>query len=226
MDKIVVYTCIVGGYDTLLQPLETREGFDYVCFVGHDEDAGREGVWEKRPLPLTTGDRALDSRYPKMHPHELLPGYDCSLWMDGNILVKGPAIYDAAAAAAESGVIYAGVSHPQRDCVYEEAVKCRDMRYIGYVRLARIHLEYLFRGIRRHSGLLENNIIFRRHNAPEIVRLDEMWWEKLLHFCRRDQLSLGLCLKACGVKPSFLLPEGMNSRNCPGLEYRLHGGRL
>lgn len=222
MDKIVIYTCIIGGYDALLQPLEVREGFDYVCFVGYDEDAGREGVWEKRPLPLTTGDKALDSRYPKMHPHELLPGYDCSLWIDGNILLKGPALYDAALAAAEAGTLYAGVSHPQRDCMYEEAVKCRDMRYIGYPKLARIILEYLFCGIKRHSGLLENNIIFRRHNDPAVVRLDEMWWSKVLHFCRRDQLSLMLCLRECGIEPSFLLPRGVNSRNCPGLEYRLH----
>ena len=222
MEKIVVYTCIIGSYDALLQPAVVREGLDFVCFVGHDEAAGRDGVWERRPLPLTTGDRTLDARYPKMHPHELLPEYEFSLWIDGNILMKDATLLDAALSAASAGTLYAGVSHPQRDCLYAEAEKCRDMRHIGYLDLARIHFEYLRKGVKRHSGLLENNIIFRRHNAPEIVGLDEMWWDRVLNFSRRDQLSLMLCLRECGITPSFLLPEGMNSRNCPGLAYLPH----
>ena len=226
MNRNVIYTCIIGGYDPLLQPLAIDGSFDYVCFVEPGFPfKGRQGVWQIRTLPLSTGDARLDSRYPKMHPHILLPEYECSLWIDGNILIRDRTIYDAFIAAEHSCAIYAGVSHPSRDCVYEEARKCRDMRYISYLDLARIWLAYALKGIRRHSGLLENNIIFRRHNDSRVVELDEMWWQKVLHFCRRDQLSLALCLKALDIEPSFLLPEGVNSRNCPGLEYRLHGVR-
>lgn len=224
MNRKVIYTCIIGGYDSLLQPLRVDDSFDYVCFVEPGSVLkGRQGVWQIREFPSPTLDAGLDSRYPKMHPHLLLPEYECSLWIDGNILVKDTTIYEAYDAAEKSGVIYAGVSHPARDCVYAEARKCRDMRYISYADLARIWLTYFLNGIRTHAGLLENNLIFRRHSDPRIIRLDEMWWQKVLHFCRRDQLSLNLCLKATDIKPSFLLPEGVNSRNCPGLEYRLHG---
>lgn len=226
MNRKVIYTCIIGGYDTLMQPLVLDDSFDYVCFVERTSGSmERQGVWQLRPLPVSTSSSQLDSRYPKMHPHLLLPEYDYSLWIDGNILIKDGTIYEAFDVAARSGAIYAGVSHPARDCVYEEARKCRDMRYITYPDLARIWLTYAWHGIPRHAGLLENNIIFREHNNPAIISLDEMWWQRVLHFCRRDQLSLGLCLRKTGIRPAYLLPEGVNSRNCPGLEYRLHGTR-
>ncbi|MCR4859335.1 MAG: DUF616 domain-containing protein, partial [Bacteroidales bacterium] len=69
MDKIAIYTCIVGGYDELQQPRVLEEGFDFICFVGRGEKtAERIGVWEIRELPESLGDPALDSRWPKMHP--------------------------------------------------------------------------------------------------------------------------------------------------------------
>lgn len=221
--KMVIYTCIIGGYDTLLQPFEPAPEFDFVCFVGKGEThPTRDGAWEIRELPLTTGDPALDSRYPKMHPHELLPEYECSVWIDGNIGITDGTLYKAARIKESAGVPYSGVGHPTRDCVYDEARKCRDMRYISYFKLARIWAFYLLRRWPRHSGLMENNLIFRHHNAPEIIALDELWWSRVLHFCRRDQLSLMWCLKKCGIRRDYLLPQGQSTRNHPGFSYNPH----
>ena len=45
LDRIVIYTCIIGGYDELQQPRVTEEGFDFICFVGRGEKtAERIGV--------------------------------------------------------------------------------------------------------------------------------------------------------------------------------------
>ena len=33
-DKIAIYTCIIGAYDDLHQPLVLEDGFDFICFVG------------------------------------------------------------------------------------------------------------------------------------------------------------------------------------------------
>lgn len=223
MDSIAIYTCIIGAYDSLKQPAVTAEGFDFICFVGQGEQhPDRDGVWEIRELPMTLSDRTLDARYPKMNPHELLPDYECSVWIDGNISINDGTVYKAARIKESAGVKYSGVSHPSRDCTYVEAKKCRDMRYISYFKLAQVWLKLALSGLPLHYGLNEANLMFRRHNDPDIIRFDLMWWDKVLHFCRRDQLSLMLCLKKCGIARDYLLPQGQNTRNHPGFSYLTH----
>ena len=191
MEKIAIYTCIIGGYDELQQPRVTDGGFDFICFVGWGEKRQeRIGVWEIREIPESLGDPGLDSRWPKMHPHRLLPEYECSVWVDGNVALLDGTLYRAARIKQAAGVKYSGVTHPDRDCSYEEARKCLDMKYLTPFGLLRVWAWLWLHGLPRHAGLNENNIIFRRHNDPDIVALDEMWWSRLPRLGRRDQLSL------------------------------------
>ena len=64
MEKIAIYTCIIGGYDELQQPAVVEEGFDFICFVGPGErTAERVGVWEIRELAeLPAGGPRMASR--------------------------------------------------------------------------------------------------------------------------------------------------------------------
>lgn len=221
--RVAIYTCIIGAYDELVQPAVTDAGFDFICFVGKGEKtADRAGVWEIRELDCGISDPHLLSRYPKMHPHILLPDYDASLWIDGNIAILDDSVYRAVRIKMAAGVGYSGVTHPQRDCVYAEARKCRDMRYLSNFGLLRVWAWLFLHGVRRHSGLMENNLIFRRHLRPEIVALDELWWDRLLHLSRRDQLSFMWCLKKCGIRRDYLLPPGQSARNHPGFKYLRH----
>ena len=222
-DKIAIYTCIVGAYDELLQPRVLEKDFDFICFVGAGEKkADRIGVWEIRELPVNHGDAVLDSRWPKMHPHRLLPDYECSVWIDGNIALLDGTLYHAARTKRAEGTLYGGVSHPDRDCTYEEARKCFDMKYLTVFGLLRVWAFLWLHGLPRHAGLNENNLIFRRHGDPAVVALDELWWDRVLHLSRRDQLSLMWCLRRCGIARDFLLPPGRNTRNHPGFKYLLH----
>lgn len=223
MEKVAVYTCIIGRYDKLLQPASVEEGFDFICYVGKGEkDCDRDGVWEIRELPYENESRTLTARYAKMHPHALLPDYEYSLWIDGNISIESDAVYGIIREKIEKGVLFAGVQHPSRDCIYAEAEKCRDMRYISYFKLAQLHLIYLFSGVKRHSGLMETNLILRKHNDAKVVQFDSDWWRKILTLCSRDQLSQMLVLHRSGLGYDFLLPEGSSTRNHPGFKYLLH----
>lgn len=223
MEKVAIYTCIIGKYDKLLQPVAVGEGFDFICFVGKGEkEQDRDGVWEIRELPYENSSRTLTARYAKMHPHELLPDYEYSLWIDGNISIESDSIYGIVRDKMAEGAVLAGVQHPTRDCIYAEAEKCRDMRYISYFKLAQLHSIYLFSGIRRHEGLMETNVILRKHNDSEIVRFDDMWWREIQTLCRRDQLSQMLVLHKMGLKADLLLPAGQSTRNHPGFKYLSH----
>ncbi len=221
--KAVIYTCIIGAYDALLQPAVTDPDFDFVCFVGRGEKtAERVGVWQIRELDCGISEPALLSRYPKMHPHELLPDYEVSLWIDGNIEMLDDTLYRAVRIKATAGVKYSGVSHPSRTDVFQEARMCFNMKYISVFDLFRVWTWQYLQGMRKGSGLMENNIIFRRHNDPLVIALDERWWHCVLHVSRRDQLSLMPCLRRFGIPRDYLLPRGQSSRNHPGLKYLRH----
>lgn len=222
-EKIAIYTCIVGAYDDLQQPRVLEEGFDFICFVGQGEKtASRVGAWEIRELPATQGSATLDSRWAKMHPHVLLPDYDCSVWIDGNIVLLDGSLYQAARDKAASDIQFSGVPHPVRDCTYAEARKCFDMKYLTAWGLLRVWAFLALHGIRRHAGLTENNLIYRRHMDPEVIALDELWWSYILRLSHRDQLSLTWCLRKTGIAWDDQLLGGRNTRNHPGFKYLLH----
>ncbi len=221
--KIALYTSIVGDYDLLQQPPVLDEGFEFICFVGRGEKtADRIGAWEIRELPLTFGNPTLDARWAKTHPHELLPDYACSVWVDGNIILTDGSIYEAVRSKAASDVQYSGVPHPARDCTYKEARKCFDMRYLSLFGLLKVWLYLAFLGLPLHAGLMESNLVFRRHLDPDVVDFDTRWWKHVRHLSRRDQLSLMLCLRRSGLRWDDRLLDGCNTRNHPGFRYLLH----
>ena len=221
--KIALYTSIVGDYDLLQQPPVLDEGFEFICFVGRGEKtADRIGAWEIRELPLTFGNPTLDARWAKTHPHELLPDYACSVWVDGNIILTDGSIYEAVRSKAASDIQYSGVPHPARDCTYKEARKCFDMRYLSLFGLLKVWLYLAFLGLPLHAGLMESNLVFRRHMDPDVVDFDTRWWKHVRHLSRRDQLSLMLCLRRSGLRWDDRLLDGCNTRNHPGFRYLLH----
>jgi len=225
MEKIAIYTCIIGAYDDLQQPRVLEEGFDFICFVGYGEKhPERDGVWEIRELPLsaTSGVATLDARWAKMHPHELLPDYACSVWIDGNIALLDGSLFHAARVKAASGVQYSGVPHPARDCTYQEARKCLDMDYLTLFDWLKVLCFLRLQGLPRHAGLMESNVVFRRHLDPAVVAFDEHWWERVRDLSKRDQLSLMPTLRKSGLSWDDQLLGGRNTRNHPGFEYLLH----
>ena len=223
MDKTAIYTCIVGAYDDLLQPVALEAGFDFICFVGQREKrAERIGAWEIRELPSTFGAPTLDARWAKTHPHVLLPEYACSVWIDGNIALLDGSLFQAVRERTAAGAVFSGVPHPLRDCSYAEAWKCFKLKYLSIFRLLRVWLFLATHGLRRHAGLMESNLLFRRHTDPAVVEMDELWWDRILHLSRRDQLSQRWCLQRCGIAWDDRLLGGRHTRNHPGFRYLKH----
>lgn len=225
MEKIIVYTCITGGYDTLMQPYLPADGFEFICFVGKGEKkAEKVGVWKIEEIPFDWDDRQLVSRYPKINPQSALPENSrWSLWIDGNIRIKDGSIYELCRDLQRKCVRYAGIRHPFNDCVYEEAVKCLVDRRDSFHNIFKTVRFLRKNAFPEHAGLMENNIIFRSHNDEAVVRFDRWWWECFLALSHRDQLTHSFCLKGTTeLQADLLFPEGITARNHRGLEYVLH----
>ena len=219
MKKFVIYTVQTGGYDNIQQPIVVDDRFDYILFTDFSE-CKNNGIWQVRNIPYKNIDMTRLSRYPKMHPNNLLKEYAASLYIDANVQITGQRIYDRVVECFEQKVDWAGVKHPYRDCIYDEAYAIYGLdteknifRWCHRLRAEKYP---------RHNGLFENNIIFRTHN--NITReVNELWWNLYEAYTRRDQLTLFYVLwKNPTVKITLLLPAGESSWNSSTVKVNKH----
>lgn len=223
MNKKAIYTCLVGNYDVIRQPLVIDESYDYICF-SNDIKEKKVGVWQIRPIPFEHKDKARLSRYVKILPHRVLGDYEWSLWMDANIQITGKELYQILESKmAEGGKIYQ-VNHclPPCDCIYEEIV----FAYLsGRTGLCKAFLQYrhLKRcGFPTHWGLFENNIIMRRHLDPQVKKISEEWWTEFMKYTKRDQFNLMYVYWNNHLMPGLLLPADCNTRNVTFMKWHFH----
>lgn len=211
MEK-VIYTVLTGGYDRLEQPLVTDPSYHYICF---GDTAGTSGVWELREIPFE-GTPVMRARWAKMHPHLLLPEYDYSVFMDANLCISGAEFYGF---IGQDSV--AVLQHPERDCVWDELRYCYLKDKISTSSAFKVR--GLLRDMPRHWGLVETNILARRHNDPAVIALDDLWWKLLVESGgSRDQLVFTPALHKLGMEPSLLFGPGLNARNVHFVKYTLH----
>lgn len=212
MNKKVIYTCLFGNYDQLVQPEYVDETFDYICFTD-SENLEPDGVWLKKHISYKSGDIIHLSRYPKLLPHIVLPMYETSLYLDANIRITSSRLYSILDNMIESNVLIAQVEHPWRDCMYAEIEECVVWGMITPLQRMRHYLRYKYNGLPHHWGLYENNIIFRRHNDDFVKNIDEEWWREYCKYSNRDQLSLCFVYYKHAFKPSLFFPSGVSTRN-------------
>lgn len=225
MEKIVIYTCITGGYDSLQQPCLPPDGFEFICFVKQGtRRAEYDGVWKIEELPFDWDDRIILARGAKLNPQTVLPeDIGWSLWIDGNIRITGDSIYNVCISLQERDVKYAGLYHPDNDCPYREAERCLRHRLEKFSRLIRIVSLLRKNRVPEHAGLMETNMIFRKHNDTAVVGFDRWWWECLVRYSHRDQLTHTLCLlDTPGLTVDYIFPKGICTNNAPGIERLKH----
>ena len=215
MAQKVIYTVLTGGYDHLRQPRVIDPDWDYVCFGDRD---GQDGVWKLQRIPFE-GSNVIRARWAKMHPHVLFPDYSYSVFMDANLCVIGPEFY----AALKNDVPIAVLEHPQRDCVWDELRYCFLKDKVSTRTAVKWHRLLKKMDMPRHNGLAETCILYREHNYPGVVALDELWWDYLVQSGgSRDQLCFTPALHKLGLVPGLLLGPGLNARNVPYVKYVNH----
>lgn len=202
MKRLVVYTCVTGGYDTVRRPSILPEWADWKAFTEADYP---------------------DCRYPKLNPHEVFPDYEYSLWIDGNIDIVSPEFWTVVEDMIARGVQYAGIAHPQRDDVFEESLRILKNDRETLCKLVKVAKFLRAEGMPRHFGLNENCIILRAHNAPEVVEFDKLWWQMFSRFSRRDQMTWSYCAWKSGLQTEYLLPKGSNVREHNWVTCSVHG---
>lgn len=187
-NKKVVYTCITGGYDSLIEPTYLTSDFDYVCFT--DNTDMKSGVWQIRPLPKEVEglSQIKKQRYIKINAHKVLKEYDLSIWVDGCVTVKGDLNELLKNVLKDDCAVYVP-QHPNRKCIYAEADACISMKKDVKENITQQIERYKNEGFPKNYGLLQSNIMVRKHNDRDCIKLMETWFEELKNGSHRDQLS-------------------------------------
>lgn len=213
--KIVVYTCITGGYDNVLEPTLVTPGVDYICFT--DDPSLKSKTWKFRPIPneLLAYSKVKQQRAIKIMPHRYLPEYDISVWVDGAVIVKGN-IKDYLKTLDLNQYSVLIPEHPARKCIYKEKDACVKIGKIkgDEIKLAETQMKrYKDEKFPSDYGLVQTNIVVRRHNDDYSKNLMEKWWSELKDYSHRDQLSFNYALWKCTPKKfKYLIKTTCNSK--------------
>lgn len=191
-NKNVIYTCITGRYDPLIEIPYKEEGFDYICFT--DDPTLKSNTWNIRLISdeLNGLSNVKKQRHIKICAHRFLSEYELSIWVDGNIPVLGNMM--ELIEEYHNHPYMSTFRHPYNRCIYQEALGCASVNKDNPIVMFKQVFEYMREGYPKNNGLVETKMIIRNHNNLECIELMEAWWEQLSEKSHRDQLSFNYVL--------------------------------
>ena len=214
--RVAVYTCIAGLKEIIPDPLFVSDSCDYFVFT--DNEIASNSIWKKKDIkkmkfPCNNANEI--NRYVKLHPHELFPEYEYSMYVDGNICIVSDVVPMINQMNEEE--FLALHKHDRRTCAYKEAAAFYHIpRLKKFAKQAKVQMEeYRRQGFPEEFGLFENPIIIRHHNDKECIRLMELWWKQLVMFSMRDQISLPYAIWKLDIPSSRIHILGKDVRRNP-----------
>ncbi|MBQ1551238.1 MAG: DUF616 domain-containing protein [Bacilli bacterium] len=219
--KIVVYSCIVGNYDSINEPIYFNDNVEYILFS--DKDI-KSNFWKVRKIPskiLKLKNKTLINRYIKLHPFELFKDYDYSIYIDGNVKTLSDISGFVNCINKKTGI--AMFKHHSRKCIYIEEKACILQNKGNKNKIIKQIEKYKSENFPTNFGLLEGTIIvsdLKNENAKNLL-ID--WWNEFYESeSLRDQLSLPYVLWKNNYKIDDIGFLGNNIRACPKLLFFSH----
>lgn len=189
MDKIIVYSANVGGYDDLWTPTVYDPSIRYILFT--DNKFFKSDVWEVNHIDFLNNpsfDSRLKARCIKTNPHNFLPHHDVSIWIDNCFKFKftsAKEMLDDLNFKDHNIMCY---PHEVRDCIYEEGKVVihagLDLAHVVREQMSKYELE----GFPQKYGLFQSGFMFRKNNS-QVNKFNDVWWKEILRHSGRDQLS-------------------------------------
>lgn len=210
--RILVYTCVFRGYDRVFPPVHHDPTIDYVLIT--DDPSTSVPGWRTIHVDRTQfGSESAPNRYFKMLAHKsIFPGYDVSIYVDGNIRVIGRTT-EFAANFLESGAALGVFRHPRRQSIEEEAKACLESGKLADVaRLESELADYTADGFPDKQGLMETGVVVKNHRHRALDEAMELWWRLFERFDSRDQISLPYAIWKTGL-PTLVIEQSFREPN-------------
>jgi hypothetical protein len=213
--RACIYSAIYGEYDTLKdQPRQTIP-VDFICFTD-SPSLVPIGPWQIIRNTRRDISPRMRAKYFKIMSHRIflhgratlletlpygiwcqLTWYDYLIWIDGSIQIYR-------ADFAERMISYIRDSgwtmfvHPDRDCIYDEALASKKMRKYQALPIREQAESYRAEGYPEHNGLMATGIIGRNARDDRISEINEMWWQENVQWSYQCQMSLPVVLWRLG----------------------------
>lgn len=127
-----------------------------------------------------------DAKQYKLLPHKYFPDYDYSIWIDSSIALLPMFPKLAAEMFQYPAALF---KHPERQSIYAEAEVIRKHGLADLKRLRNQMATYERENYPDTNPLAAGGVLFRHHNLPAIREFNELWFEQIIKFSKRDQLS-------------------------------------
>lgn len=187
-NRVVFYTCIVGDYDNLEEPLSVCPDCDY--YVISDVPPQKESIFQyidiSRCLPGNVTDNTKKNRYCKINAHKIFPQYRYSIYFDGQFQLQS-AIVKYVEQLPKTGIV--AFCENYWSSTYMEAMRILLNKRDSEEVIMRQMKQYWLEGLPEEFGSKYCGILIREHNNPICKKLMEDWWEQIEQFSKRDQIS-------------------------------------
>lgn len=209
--KIAIYSCVIGGYDTIRPPC-VKEECDYYMISDDPQMADKAYAWVD--VDSVVPDRNMSAkdknRYCKLHPDVIFPEYDYTIYLDGSIQIVKPIIHYIDFVGSTGLAIH---RHRERDCVYLECIFLYWLGVVGKEEAVREAERYIRLGIPRHYGLFECGMIVTELHNEQAIKIYRNWYEEYKKGIKRDQLALISTLWNMKLKAEDLSDLGRGKYN-------------
>lgn len=203
MNRIAVYTCITGSYDSVKEFPEFREDcIDYLLFTNNR--TLNSSFWKIVYIDDDGLDNVRLARKIKTIGHPLLKRYEVTVWMDGASFARRPISEFLAACCDLERYSLVGFRHRERDCIYDEAIECLKVKKDCKDVIASQIEKYRSEGYPKHNGLIESTVIVRRGNDISLENTMDAWFKEIQAFSFRDQLSFNYVARKTGLSFKLL----------------------
>ena len=192
--RLVIYTVLTGSKEPIGDPLaiippdqkHSDLEISFVCFT--DNPSLTSPVWQFRLINDSPLPPEKLSRRPKALPHMYLQEWEYSLYIDNIIQLKR--LPTSADLQTSKPYLFRVFRHSGRTNTHQEA---EAIIQFGYEKASRIceQLEFYNKSIPATSitPLSTCTVILRQHLHPKVIECNTVWWEQILLFGKRDQMS-------------------------------------
>ena len=205
-NKKVIFTVILGDYDNLKEPDQVLDDWDYICFTNRSDLRSENWQIVRVNCPQDLNLKRC-TEYFTIYPFRNLSGYELSVLIGGQVSIQCD-LNDFVNDNLPADKSMAVPLHPVRECIYDEALKVKELKKDSDRIVDKQMKLYKLEGFPSGQGLIQAGIMIRRHNDTQLMRHCKLWLQQVIMHSQRDQLSFNYVLwKHRLIEPNFMDPD-------------------
>ena len=212
LEKVVIYSVMIGDYDEVVDPVYVSDNCDYVLFT--DDANLKTKVWEIRLIqPNKNYSDKWNVCYYKFLAHKVLSEqYNYSIYVDAKVFICGDIVRLFQYLNPNCHLAFA--KHFARHSLMEEINACVGANKVKKEEAMRQYEDYTKKeGFPDNLGLIESCVLIRKHTNTNVQKVMETWFDEFTKYPTRDQFSIMYSIWKSAMSDYCIIDEDIcNSR--------------